>query len=483
MSKLSEKCGVVAVYSEIETASRISYFALSALQHRGQESSGIVSCHDGQFFSHRDNGLVAQVYREQDLQNLPGKMAIGHNRYSTSGEKNNAHLQPVLRGDDVIALAHNGNLPSVEKLKQFLKSKKIYKRGSNDSEMMTDAIRYYKYHGKTLSQAIKLAWPLFTGVFSVTILTKDAIYAFRDHCGVRPLSIGKLADGYIIASETCAFDLVGAELIRDVKPGELVKINKDGIKSFKIAKPNPKLEIFEFIYFARPDSVLVGKLVNEVRRNLGKNLAKEFPLDADLVVPVPDSAIPAALGYANELGIEFDHGLIKNRYIHRTFISPTQELREKAVHMKLNPLSEHLRGKNIVLIDDSIVRGTTIKKIIEMLRKAGARNVHVRVSSPPIRFPDFYGIDTPDQSKLIASRKTISEIEKHIEADSLQYLSYKGMIKAVGIDENKLCTACFSGIYPIKLNERQKEISFDQPWSLVEDQNPLVRMQLAKQLQ
>lgn len=471
MSKLQEKCGVTAVYSRDESAARLAYFALSALQHRGQESSGIVSAHDDQFFSHRGPGLVAQVYKEEDLEKLQGKFAIGHNRYATSGGKHDSHLQPVLRGDDVVALAHNGNLPSTVLLKDFLKSKNIYKRGSNDSEMMADAIRYYMYHHKTIQQALELVWPLFTGVFSCTLLTKDAIYAFRDRCGVRPLSIGKLKNGYIVSSETCAFDMVGGELVRDVKPGELVRINGRGIKSWQLQDPDPKLEVFEFIYFARPDSVLAGKLVNEVRRELGKQLAKEFPAEADLVVPVPDSAIPAALGYANTLQIEFDHGLIKNRYIHRTFIAPTQELRERAVHMKLNPLPDHLKGKRVVLVDDSIVRGTTMSKIVAMLRRAGASEVHVRISSPPIRFPDFYGIDTPNQTKLIASHKTIAEICDYTKADSLEFLSYNGMINAIGVPEDKLCCASFSGIYPVDLGERISEITFDQPWSLVSPHN------------
>jgi amidophosphoribosyltransferase len=303
------------------------------------------------------------------------------------------------------------------------------------------------------------------------LLTKDAIYAFRDRCGVRPLSIGKLKNGYIVSSETCAFDMVGGELVRDVKPGELVRINGRGIKSWQLQDPDPKLEVFEFIYFARPDSVLAGKLVNEVRRELGKQLAKEFPAEADLVVPVPDSAIPAALGYANTLQIEFDHGLIKNRYIHRTFIAPTQELRERAVHMKLNPLPDHLKGKRVVLVDDSIVRGTTMSKIVAMLRRAGASEVHVRISSPPIRFPDFYGIDTPNQTKLIASHKTIAEICDYTKADSLEFLSYNGMINAIGVPEDKLCCASFSGIYPVDLGERISEITFDQPWSLVSPHN------------
>lgn len=465
MSEIREKCGVTAVYTKGEPAARIAYFALSALQHRGQESSGIVTSDDDQFFSHRGPGLVAQVYREKDLRKLTGEFAIGHNRYATSGGKHDSHIQPVLRSDDILALAHNGNLPSVEKLKHFLKSKNIYKAGSNDSEMMTDAIRYYIYHGKTITDAIKLSWPLFTGVFSCTLLTQNAIYAFRDRCGVRPLSLGKLKNGYIVASETCAFDMVGAKHVRDVKPGELIKIDSKGIKSWQIEKPDPKLEVFEFIYFARPDSVLGGKLVNEIRRKMGDQLAIEHPKKVDLVVPVPDSAIPAALGYAYTLGIEFDHVLIKNRYIHRTFIQPTRELRERAVQMKLNPLPEHIRDKSIVLVDDSIVRGTTTKQIVKMLRKAGAKEVHIRVSSPPVRFPDFYGIDTPDQSQLIASKHNIEDIQVHVQADSLAYLSYEGMIKAIGIDESKLCTACFTGNYPIDLMERASEVVFDYPKS------------------
>ncbi len=483
MSEIREKCGVTAVYSKDESAARIAYFALSALQHRGQESSGIVTANYDQFFSHRGPGLVAQVYREQDLQALEGELAIGHNRYATSGGKHDSHMQPVLRGDDVLALAHNGNLPSTEKLKKFLKSKKIYKTGSNDSEMMADAIRYYVYHGNTISKAIKLTWPLFTGVFSCTLITKKAIYAFRDRCGVRPLSLGKLKNGYIVASETCAFDMVGAEHIRDIKPGELVKINSKGIRSWQIEKGDPKLEVFEFIYFARPDSVLGGKLVNEIRRKMGDQLAIEHPKQVDLVVPVPDSAIPAALGYAYTLGLEFDHVLIKNRYIHRTFIQPTQELRERAVQMKLNPLPEHIRDKSIVLVDDSIVRGTTTKQIVKMLRRAGAKEVHIRVSSPPVRFPDFYGIDTPDQSQLIAAKHNLEDIQVYIQADSLAYLSYEGMLKAIGIDENKLCTACFTGQYPIDLMERSSEVVLDHPNWLVSESAQSLYKQTAKQHQ
>lgn len=483
MNKLQEECAVAAVYTTDNTAARYTYFALSALQHRGQESSGITSSDGEQLYSHRGGGLVAQVYREEDLQALEGQFAIGHNRYATSGGKKDSHMQPVMREDDVVALAHNGNLPSTVKLERFLKSKGIYKLGSNDSEMMTDAIRYYLYHGKPVHEAIRAAWPLFTGAFSCTVLTKDAIYAFRDRCGIRPLSLGKLRKGYMVASETCAFDIVDAKLMRDIKPGELIRIDHNGLESWQIEPSDLKLEIFEFIYFARPDSVLAGKLVNEVRRELGRKLAQEHPIEADLVIPVPDSAIPAALGYAHALGLEFDHGLIKNRYIHRTFIQPTQELRERSVHMKLNPLNAHLKGKSVVLIDDSIVRGTTTLQIVKMLRKAGVTRVHILISSPPVRYPDFYGIDTPDQKQLIAANHTVDQIRKYIKADSLGYLSYGGMLTAIGLPEDKLCTACFSGNYPIDLLERTQEVIFDLPCLQTEVQTQLLHMQPAKQLQ
>lgn len=458
MSELKEKCAVMAVYSKSQPAARLTYFGLSALQHRGQESSGIVSGDGEGFISHHGAGLVAQVYTEDDLQRLEGHMAIGHNRYATSGGKHDRHMQPVHRGDDVISLAHNGNLPSTTALKEFLKDKKLLKRGSNDSEMITDAIRYYMYQGKSVSESIKAAWPLFTGAFSCVLLNHKGLYAFRDKHGIRPLSLGKIKDGYVVASETCAFDMIGAKLVRDIKPGELVRIDSKGVTSWQIEEPDLKLEVFEFIYFARPDSILAGKLVNEVRRNLGVQLAIEQPIQADVVVPVPDSAIPAALGYANTLGIEFDHGLIKNRYIHRTFIEPTQEMRNRAVQMKLNPLPEHLAGKSVVLIDDSIVRGTTTQQIVKMLKSAGAREVHIRVSSPPVKYPDFYGIDTPDQNQLLAAKLSVDKMRHHIQADSLGFLSYKGMIKAIGLPEDKLCTACFSGEYPIDLLERSAEV-------------------------
>ncbi|MBP9827116.1 amidophosphoribosyltransferase [Candidatus Saccharibacteria bacterium] len=455
---LNEKCAVFGIYAPGEDVARYSYYALAALQHRGQESSGIVVTDGTEFQSHIAPGLVAQVYDEDDLNALKGFAAIGHNRYSTSGGADHHHAQPVLRSDDVLALAHNGNLPSTRALEQFLKKHQIYKAGSNDSEMMTDAIRYWRYQGLSLVEAIKRTWSLFTGAFSCVVLGQEKLLAFRDACGIRPLAIGRLKKGgYVIASESCAFDIIGAEYERDVRPGELIEIHDGKLRSYQIAKGAERLEVFEYIYFARPDSWLQGQRVNEVRRRLGQQLALEVPAEADVVIPVPDSSIPAALGYAAEAGLAFDHGLIKNRYIHRTFISPGQALRQRQVQMKLNPLKEVVRGKRIILIDDSIVRGTTTRQIITMLRRAGARTIHVRVSSPPVLYPDFYGIDTPDQTQLIAARlKDTKAIAQEIGADSLGYLSLEGMVKAIDRTAQSLCLACFNGEYPVDLYEKTR---------------------------
>lgn len=460
MDLQGEKCGVFGVYAPGEDVARLTYYGLSALQHRGQESSGIVTTDGDRFYTHKKPGLVAQVFNDEALSTLKGFAAIGHNRYATSGGKHDAHAQPVLRGDDVIALAHNGNLPSTTELEKFLRSKKLLKQGSNDTEMMADVIRYWRYHGKNPVEALQLAWPLFTGAFSCLMLSQHRLIAFRDSRGIRPLSIGRLpGGGYVIASETCAFDIIGASYERDVRPGELIEIKNGELQSIQIEEPDERLEVFEYIYFARPDSLLQGQRVNEVRRRLGVKLAQEQPVRADVVIPVPDSAIPAALGFAQESCIEFDHGLIKNRYIHRTFITPDQTLRERAVAMKLNPLPEVVAGKNVVLIDDSIVRGTTTKQIIALVRAAGAKTVHVRVSSPPVLYPDFYGIDTPDQSKLIASElRATSKVGAAIGADSLGYLSVEGMLEAIDRPKDSLCLACFTGEYPIDLRERTDEV-------------------------
>jgi amidophosphoribosyltransferase len=386
-------------------------------------------------------------------------MAIGHNRYATSGETGGSHLQPIVDHGVGFAFAHNGNLPTTVKLEAFLDSKQVTYFGLNDSQMMAAAIGWYVREGRSLSEAVQAAWPLFTGAFSCVAMDSTSVVGFRDECGIRPLSLGRLEDGFVIASETCAFDTVGAAYLRDVKPGELVSISSKGVKHTQVVPSRTALDIFEYVYFARPDSRMMGRKVNEVRRNLGRNLAREFKIEAEVVIPVPDSAIPAALGYSEASGIRFDHGFVKNRYIHRTFIKPTQEMRERDVKTKLNPVPEVLMGKSVIVIDDSIVRGTTTAQIVSMLQGAGARSVHVLVSSPPVRFPDFYGINTPHQDDLIAARMSVDEIRRHIGADSLGFLSFEGMVKATGWPKSKLNASCFTGVYPIDIGERASSVT------------------------
>jgi amidophosphoribosyltransferase len=459
---LTEKCAVFGVYGKDIEAARVTFYGLWALQHRGQESSGIVSSDGQALHRHTAPGLVATVYREEDLEQLPGGLAIGHNRYSTSGAADDAHSQPVLkRGARGFAFAHNGNLPSTDKLEEFLNRHNIDCKRLNDSEMMAEAIYYYIVEeGLPLDKAIIKAYPLFTGAFSAVAMNDHQLAAFRDECGIRPLSIATMENnGYAIASETCAFDTLGARFLRDVKPGELVIIDNHGMRAHQVTPPRPKLDIFELVYFARPDSILMGQSVNNVRKNLGRELAAEFNIDADIVVPVPDSAIPAAQGYAEATGIPFEMALIKNRYIHRTFIRPTVALREQDLKMKLNPMPDVLHDKRVILIDDSIVRGTTTHKITKMLYAAGAREVHLLISSPPVKYPDFYGINTPDQKDLIAAHMSLAQIRNQLGADSLGYLSYEGMIRATGHPASEFSTSCFNGIYPIPLGHRTREFA------------------------
>ena len=458
MAELSEKCGVFGIYTASRYAARAAYYGLFALQHRGQESSGIATVVGDDLKLHGGEGLVAHVYSQNDLDVLKSNIAIGHNRYATSGVENGHHLQPIVDHGSGFALAHNGNLPTLVALEKFLTSKKISCLGLNDSQMMAAAIGYYVRQGQTLCDAIEAAWPLFTGAFSCVAMDKSMVVAFRDECGIRPLSLGRLEDGFAVASETCAFDTIGAAFLRDVKPGEMVSISTAGVKSRQVVKSRTALDVFEYVYFARPDSMVMGRRVNEVRRELGRRLAREYPIKAAVVIPVPDSAIPAALGYAEESGVRFEHGFIKNRYIHRTFIRPTQEMRERDVKVKLNPVPEVVMGKDVIVIDDSIVRGTTTGQIVEMLQGAGATSVHVLVSSPPVKFPDFYGINTPNKDDLIAARMSVEEIRRHIGADSLGYLCYDGMVKATGWPRSKLCTSCFDGVYPIDIGERAREL-------------------------
>lgn len=475
METVQEKCGIFGVYGEGLDVSRLSFFGLFALQHRGQENSGIAASNGKTLRAYKNAGLVTQVYNEEIIKDLPGSIAIGHNRYSTFGGTGLGHTQPVIvnpilglgkgKGitvaDGLLAFAHNGNLPSVKVLTEFLEKKGIDPVNRSDSEMMAEAIGYYLRSGKSLPDAIQEAYPLFTGAFSALTMTKDTLVAVRDTCGIRPLAIGKLNGGFVFASETCAFHAIGVEFIREVEPGEMVIVDKQGLRSVRIAPATPKVDIFEFVYFARPDSIISGRSVYEVRRNFGQRLAKEFPIQADVVVPVPETAIPVATAYANALGIPFEMGLVKNRYIHRTFIQPEQHARDLGVKMKLTPLPEVLAGKRVVILDDSIVRGTTSRQIVKMLFEAGAKEVHFLVSSPPVRYPDFYGIDIPRQDELIASRKSVEEIREFLGATSLHYLSYDGMVAATGLPADHFSTACFNGVYPIDLRERAGD--FTQP--------------------
>lgn len=470
MEHLNEKCGIVGIYDPGTEIARLAFFGLFALQHRGQEASGITTTDGEKFYTHKGAGLVSQVYTEEAINSLVGHIGIGHNRYSTSGGGALDHAQPVVYEDISFALAHNGNLPSVKKLEEFLKENNILKQGRSDSELITDAIAFYLQQNISLPDAVEKVFPLMTGAFSIVMMNKDTLVAVRDSYGMRPLALGKIgndstsnASGFVVASETCALKTIGATFDREVNPGEMLVINSDGIKSTQLAPSTPKHDIFEYVYFARPDSVLAGELVYNVRKRCGEALARECPLKVDFIVPVPDTAMPVVLGYSQVSGIPIELALVKNRYVHRTFIEPDQKSREHSVALKLIPLAEVLKGKSIAVVDDSIVRGTTSKPLIEMLFKAGAREVHFLVSSPAIKFPDFYGIDTPKQSGLIASHKTVEEIREYLGATSLHYLSLEGLVSSIGIPKENLSLSLFTGEYPIDILERKEEINYDVP--------------------
>ena len=488
MEPLGEKCAVFGVYGRGLDVSRLSFFGLYALQHRGQESAGIATADGETVTLHKGMGLVSQVFNDELIGSLKGHIAVGHNRYSTTGGSKVKHAQPMLAAgagslqkisyedphpslndsvslcsapdDGAIALVHNGNLPTTNALSDFLRSKNIDPSEFSDSRMIVEAIGVRMREGLPLTAAVKDVYPLMTGAFSILIMSRDTLIAVRDHCGIRPLSIAKLNGGYVVASETCAFAPIGAEYLKDVEPGEMVVIDEKGMRSEQLAAPDPKLDIFEFVYFARPDSELLGKSVYEVRKNFGIQLAKEYPLEADVVIPVPETAIPSAIGYAQTLGISFEMGLVKNRYIHRTFITPEQHIREQGVKAKLTALPGVMRGKRVVIFDDSIVRGTTSQQIVKMVFEAGAKEVHFLVASSPVQFPDFYGIDTPRQSDLIAATKSVEEMREFLGATSLRFLSFDGMIQATGIPEERFSTSSFPGVYPIDIRERAKEIQY-----------------------
>jgi amidophosphoribosyltransferase len=461
MKDLHEKCAVFGIWDGSEAA-RQTYFGLFALQHRGQENSGIATTDGEKLYSYKASGLVSQIYTEDVLKGLPGFAAIGHNRYSTSRGLGVEHAQPVVYKNK-LAFAHNGNLPSTIKIAEFLSSKGVDHTELSDSEMMCYAIGAYMDEGVSLTDAVEKAYPLFTGAFSCVALTIDTLVAFRDSCGMRPLVLGTCESATVVASETCGLRTVGAEFVREVKPGEMVIISKNGLQEKTLTEGHPHFDIFEFVYFSRYDSVLLGKSVYEVRKNFGKILARENPKNVDIIIPVPETAIPAAIGYSQESGIPFEMALVKNRYIHRTFIQPTQTSRDEKMRMKLTPLVETIKGKRVAVIDDSIVRGTTSKPIVKMLFEAGATEVHFMVASAPVKFPDFYGIDTPKQADLIASQKTTKEICEFLGATSLSYLSIDGMVEAVGVSRDELSLSGFTGEYPIDILERKEEISYEVP--------------------
>ena len=457
-NQLTEKCAVFGAYGKDLEASRLAFYGLWALQHRGQESSGIASTDGKQLHDHNGIGLVDGVYHERNLKALKGHIAIGHNRYSTSGGRDKSYNQPFVDKARRFAFAHNGNLPDYHKLEEFLVGRGVLTDKMNDSAMMAAAISCYLDDGLDLVDATKKAYPLFEGVFSVVAMDKDRLVALRDRCGIRPLSIGKLGRGFVIASETCAFETIGAKFVRDVRPGEMVVIDNKGLSSHQIVKGSQKLDIFELVYFARPDSIMLGKRVNDVRKRFGHEIANEFPINADIVVAVPDTGIPAALGYSQSTGIPFEMGLIKNRYIHRTFIRPTTQLRERDLKIKLTPVPDTLRGQRVILVDDSIVRGTTTRQVVSMVFEAGAKEVHLTITSPPVRYPDFYGINTPTQTELLATRMNNEQMREYVGATSLRFLSYKGMIRATGLPASKFSTSCFNGVYPISIGVRAKEL-------------------------
>lgn len=450
VDKFKEECGVFGIFSTSKIdAAHLTYYGLYALQHRGQESAGIAVCNDGKIDVYKEMGLVADVFNTEILNSMVGNSAIGHVRYSTTGGSTALNAQPIISNFKLgsIAIAHNGNLVNADVIRELLEDGGTMFHTSIDTEVVLNLIA--RGAKKGIEKAVVDAIQAVKGSYALVILTKDKLIGVRDPNGIRPLCIGKLDDSYILCSESCALDTIGAEFVRDVNPGEIVIVDKDGLRSINFAEKT-KCETcsFEYIYFARPDSVIDGIDVYKSREIAGEELYKSAPVDADIVIGVPDSGIPAALGYSKASGIPYSLGLIKNKYIGRTFISPTQELREKAVSVKLNPVRSLIEGKRVVLIDDSIVRGTTSKKLVDLIRKAGAKEVHFRVSSPMVKFPCYFGIDTAYRSELIGAHKTVEEIRDFIGADSLGYLSIEALLKTLGKDK-KFCLGCFSGVYPV----------------------------------
>ena len=460
-AKLHEACGIFGIYAPGEDVARITFFALFALQHRGQESAGIATSDGKRIQNYARMGLVSQVFSEESLSQLTGNIAIGHNRYSTTGSSRIGNAQPIVvgEGDNVLAIAHNGNIVNAEHLRTELFADGCELKSSTDTEVIANLIYYAP--GQDWVEKIRHAMRRLKGAYSLVILTKDKLYAVRDPFGVRPLCMGRINGFSVIASESCAIDHIGAVFVRDIEPGEIVEIDSAGTRSYYEKSERQATCVFEYIYFARPDSTIDGRLVYSARMAMGARLAEEYPVGADLALGVPDSATIAGIGYAEKSGIPHGEGLMKNRYVGRTFISPDQRMRDLGVALKFNPLPEVLRNKRIVLVDDSIVRGTTTPKVINLLRKAGTREVHMRICAPPIRHPCFFGVDMATRWELIAARKSVEEIREFIGADSLGYISIEGLVKSIGLPKNRFCMACFTGDYPIPVQLEMDKLALE----------------------
>ena len=458
---MRESCGVFGAYAPSEDVARLTFFALFALQHRGQESAGIATTDGKKLQVYAQMGLVSQVFNEDSLSQLTGDIAIGHNRYSTRGSSRASNVQPIIVGQEAqaIAIAHNGNIINAEHLYKELSDQGYTFRTSTDTEVIANLI--ISSNEKNWVDRIRYAMRRLQGAYSLTIMTNHTLFGVRDPLGVRPLCLGTIDGGWVIASESCALDHIGANFIREIEPGEIVAITESGVNSYREGTSRKAICIFEYIYFARPDSVINGRLLYPARQAMGEGLAEEHPVDADLVMGVPDSATAAGIGYSHRSGIPVGEGLLKNRYAGRTFIEPDQRIRDLGVKLKFNPLPQMLDGKRLVVVDDSIVRGTTTPQVVKLLRRAGVKEVHMRICAPPIRYPCFFGVDMATRWELIAAQKSIPEIRDFIGADSLGYLSIDGLVKAVALPKDIFCMACFTGDYPIPVQLEMDKLALE----------------------
>jgi len=461
-----DACGVFGIWAPGEDVAKLTYFGLYALQHRGQESAGIAASDGRRLLVYKDMGLVSQVFDERSLASLQGHIAVGHCRYSTTGGSTWENAQPTLGGHSgfTVALAHNGNLINSAELREHVMQRadegfdvhagELRRGNTTDTALVTALL--VDDPGKTIEERALEVLPRLRGAFSFVFMDEHTLYAARDPQGIRPLVLGRVERGWVVASETAALDIVGASVIREIEPGELIAIDEDGLRSRIWAAPEPRGCVFEYVYLARPDTTIRGRVVHESRVEMGRTLAREHPVDADLVIPTPESGTPAAVGYAQQSGIPYGQGLVKNAYDGRTFIQPNQTIRQLGIRLKLNPLREVIRGQRLVVVDDSIVRGNTQRALVRMLREAGAAEVHVRISSPPVRWPCFYGIDFATRAELIATGLEVEEVCRSIGADSLGYISEAGMIAATSQAPAQLCTACFTGSYPVELPDEER---------------------------